>query len=552
MTKLPKTTSRRLVIALVLAIVVWCGIRNFYVPPEYSRAFRSVPDGTEHTLAMKNLMDGYGFTIRLNGVDHPSRYQPWFSLMFVAPALLFAGGNVLCAWYGCFAAGIVALLAAFFLGRKLGGGACGVLLAAVLAVFADFARYTNVPMTEVPYTMLLIFAALAYLKLCESRETRVTDYLLFGVCCAFAGALRSTALVLTALVLVPLWRRRPERKTLWAALAAAALPALAVAAANAIYCQTVFGNFLRSGYQYWEPQNYDHVDATFNWRYIGRNLQGNATTFNLLFLLLPAAATALCWFFLRRRDRQKARLLECFALFVAAVAAVTAAVYLPYYFPYQDRFFVPVRSLMMLCGAAAAALLASSFLRRGGDAALCVTALAVAVFPWPDPHRKELEHDALRSAKIELLTKMSDMLPENAVLLTIFQQGQAEYFFVGRTERKIIPLYRCYEYAEMVTAKRKIPAPPGGYRDLGEKDTLDYLASHGGVRPYPLVCSEAPEEIDKLVRSGVPVYVSEYSLLIHGPVPELEATIRNIAKKYRLVPAGNTANFTFYRLMPRN
>ena len=551
MTKLPTSTLRRLVIALMLAAVVWCGIRNFYVPPEYSRAFRNVPDGVENTLAMKNFMDGHGFTIRLNGVDRPARYQPWFSFMFVAPALLFAGGNVLCAWYGCFAAGVVALLAAFFIGRKLGGGACGVLLAAVLAVFADFARYASVPMTEVPCTMLLMLAALAFLKLCESRETRVADCLLFGVCCAFAGALRSTSLVLAALVIVPLWRRRSERKTCWAALAAAALPVLAVAAANAICNRAVFGEFFRSGYHYWEPRNYDCLDMTFNWRYVGRNLRGHASMLNLWFLLLPAAATAFCWFFLRRRDREKARLLGYFAVFVAAVAAVTAAVYLPYYFPYQDRFFVPVRTLALLCGTAAAALLAESFFRRRGDAALGVTALAVALFPWPDPHREELEHDALRSAKIELLMKMGDTLPDNAVLLTLFPQGPAEYFFVGRTERRIVPLYRCYEYAEMVTAKRKIPAPPGGFGKMTERDASDYLASHGGVRPYPFVYSEAPEELDKLVRSGVPVYVSDYSLLIHGPVPELEGALRRLFEKYRLVPVGNTANFTFYRLTPR-
>ncbi len=94
MFKLP--TPRRILIGLALLLVLCVGVRNFYLPSELSRSFSHVPDGVENTLAMKNLMEGHGFTIRLNGVYYPSRYQPWFSLLFVAPALSFAGGNVLC------------------------------------------------------------------------------------------------------------------------------------------------------------------------------------------------------------------------------------------------------------------------------------------------------------------------------------------------------------------------------------------------------------------------------------------------------------------------
>lgn len=537
-------TTRRVLIALALAAALGCGIRNFYVSPEYSRAFSHVPDSVENTLAMKNLMDGHGFTLRLNGVDHPSRYQPWFSLLFVYPALVFAGGNVLCAWCGVFAAGALALFAAFLVGRKIGGGACGVLLAAVLGVFADFARYANVPMTEVPYAMLLLFAAAAWLNIRLGEKPRVADHLLFGVLCALAGALRSTALVLPILVVLPLWKRRPGWKTAAAVLAAAWLPALAVAAANAIYNRLVFGEFFRSGYHFWDPVNYDYPEMTFGWRFFVGNLQGYANVCNLLFLLLPAVVTAVGWIVLRRRDREAARKLGAFALFVAAVTAVTMAVYLPY-FSYQERFFVPVRALAMLCAAAAAALTAADFLRRKSEAVLIAVALAVALAPWGDPCAEQLKHDSLRSAKIDLLIRMRETLPENAVLLTVFQQGAAEYFFVGRSGRRIIPFFRCYEYAQMVTAKRRMAPPPGGFGNMELSEANRYLAEHGGARPYPTVYSEAPEEVDRLIRSGVPVYVSGYTLLIHRPAREL-------GKRYDLVPAGGSEVFKVFRLTPRS
>ena len=70
-----------------------------------------------------------------------------------------------------------------------------------------------------------------------------------------------------------------------------------------------------------------------------------------------------------------------------------------------------------------------------------------------------------------------------------------------------------------------------------------HVAEHGGVRPYPLVYSEAPEKVDELIRSGVPVYITGYTLLIHRPAREL-------AQKYDLVPAGKSEAFAFFRLMP--
>ena len=149
-----------------------------------------------------------------------------------------------------------------------------------------------------------------------------------------------------------------------------------------------------------------------------------------------------------------------------------------------------------------------------------------------------------RSAGIQLLRKMHDTLPENAVLLTIFPQGAAEYFFVGNSGRKIIPFFRCYEYAQMVTAKRKLPAPPGGFEHMELAEANTYVAGHGGARPYPLVYSEAPEKVDEMIRSGVPVYISEYTLLIHRPAREL-------SQKYTLVPAGKSEVFAFFRLTPR-
>ena len=535
-------TARKILIALALTLVIINGMRVFYVPSGYSRVFSHVPDSVENTLAMKGLLEGRGYTLRLNGVDHPPRYQPWFSLLFVAPALVFAKGNVLCAWYGCFAAGIVALLAAFLLGRKLGGSACGMMLAAALGVSADFARYANVAMTEVPCTMLLVFAALAWLKLCERKETRVRDHLVFGALCALAGALRSTSLVLPVLVLPPLWKRRPKPKTTLAALAAAWLPAMAVAAANAVYNKLVFGGFFRSGYHFWDPLHYDYFNMTFNGRYLIGNLRGYANNYDLLSLLLPALAAVGCWYFLRRRDREKAREWVCFAVFVAAVAAVTVGVYLPY-FSFQERFFVPVRALVMLGSVSAAAMLAATFMRRRGEAVISLAALAVAFAPWPDPYAEQLEHDELRSAKIALLKTMHETLPENAVLLTIFQQGAAEYFFVGDTKRRIVPFFRCYEYAQMVTAKHRMPPPPGGFRDMEMSAANRHIAAHGGEWAYPLVYDEAPAEIDGLIRSGVPVYVSDYTLLIHRPARELR-------RRYDLVPAGRSGIFAFYRLMP--
>jgi len=305
---------------LLAAILVSAAFR-FYQPPEAARALSHVPDGVECTLAMRNLLDGHGFTLRLNGVDYPSRYQPWFSLFWVAPALLFADGNVLWAWTGCFAAALAAVAAAFELGRRIGGAACGLLLAAALAVFADFARFANVVMTEVPCTFLMICAALRWIRLCGETRVRFGSYLLFGLWCALAGALRSSALVLAALAILPLVKRSPDRRSAAGALAAAWLPAIAVAAANAVWNKVVFGEFLRSGYHFWDPYSYDTLSTTFHWRYLAPNLSDYASQLNLLFLLIPALFLGAALPLLRRRVPEAARKLSAYAVFTAAAPA---------------------------------------------------------------------------------------------------------------------------------------------------------------------------------------------------------------------------------------
>lgn len=534
---------RRVVVVLLLLLIAGHGAYFFYLSPELSRAFSHVPDGVEYTLAMQNLLDGHGYTLHLNGVDYPSRYQPWFSLLFVAPALLFAGGNVLCAWFGCFASGVVAIFAAFELGRRLGGVWCGLLLASVLGVFADFARFANVVMTEVPYTMLVIFAAVRWLKLCGRTETRTSDYLLFGLWCALAGALRSTALVLSGIVLLPLVKRRPRPAAAAKSLAAAWLPSLAVAAANLVYNKLVFGEFLRSGYHFWEPLPYDYPELTFGWKILVGNLSAYATRLNLWYLLIPALVfvSFRLW---GRPAPEAAKKLDAYALFVAAVAGITAAVYLPY-FSVQERFFLPVRTLLMFGAAAAAAVAVASNFRKAAPAALGVASLLLSFAPWPDPGAEQQPHDRLRSAKIATLCRISETLPENAVLLTVFQQGAAEYFFAGRSARRIIPMYRCYEYAQMVTAPRRVPPPPGGFSAIEDQNSRRYIADHGGARPYPLVFSEAPERIDALISSGTPVYVTSYTPMVST------YAYRVLSKRYRGVPAPRgDAPFAVFRLLP--
>lgn len=534
---------RGIVVALLLLLIAGHGAYFFYLSPGLSRAFSHVPDGVEYTLAMRNLLDGHGYTLRLNGADYPSRYQPWFSLLFVAPALLFAGGNVLCAWFGCFAAGVVAIGAAFELGRRLGGVWCGLLLAAVLGVFADFARFASVVMTEVPYTMLVVFAAVRWLKLCGRPETRTSDYLWFGLWCALAGALRSTGLVLSGIVLLPLLKRRPGRVAAAKALAAAWLPSLAVAAANLVYNKLVFGEFLRSGYHYWEPLPYDYPELTFGWKIFVDNLSAYATRLNLWFLLIPALVFAALRI-LGRPAPEAAKKLDAYALFVAAVAGITAAVYLPY-FSVQERFFLPVRVLLLLGAAAAAAVAVASNFRRWAPAVLVAAALVLTFAPWPDPGAEQHPHDRLRSAKIATLCRIRETLPENAVLLTVFPQGAAEYFFAGRSVRRIIPMYRCYEYAQMVTAPRRVPPPPEGFSAIEDQRSRQYIADHGGARPYPLVFSEAPERIDALISSGTPVYVTSYTPMVST------YAYRVLSKRYRGVPAPRgDAPFAVFRLLP--
>jgi hypothetical protein len=431
---------------------IWCGILRHYTAGAIILAAAAVAIGLGSSAFEAYGADAYGYVSQAHLwaagdlVQHeplalrvpwpeaewtfsPLGYRPGLNRGTIAPTyppglpLFMAGFLLLFGQDGPFFVvplfGGVAIAAAFLLGRRVAGEACGLATAVLLLTDSVFLFHLKEPLSDVPATAWWLLAMLL--------ASTPTPWLIF-----LAGLAASAAIV-TRPNLVPLaailgmcvlfysakeWRPRLFNAFLFSA---AVVPGcLAIGVINA----KLYGSPLLSGY--------GDTSVLFSTRYFRTNVAQYSRW--LLDVETPFVLLApLGWFFLKRReasceDRRfgvQGKFSNVIIMFVAGLFACYAT-----YVPFDNwtflRFLLPaIALLLLLCGLTVVELAERlrSFFPRYLLAACFVVFLA---WRWDAMGLKPLQPHARRSAVIG--EYVQDHLPPNAVVLSLFHAGSIRYY----------------------------------------------------------------------------------------------------------------------------
>ena len=345
----------------------------------------------------------------------PLGYRPGLVPSTIVPTyppglpLIMAGFIKVLGSFGAFIVvpllGSVAVVATFFLGRRIGGAACGLIGAMLLSTSPIFLYQLREPMSDVPVTAWWLVATLLV-----ATPTAVS---------ALGGGLAASIAIVTRPNLVPLaavlalfvlccsgslLRTRLRNAV---AFAVGVLPGcIGLALLN----RSLYGSPLESGY--------GSTAVLFKLEHISTNLSSYprwlVETETPLILLAVVALwlirTSLSW------------------LFVAIIATLCASY--AFYQPFDNwtylRFLLPAVALMLILTGAAILRLSARLASRSARWAVAAVCLAVMAWRWDNAGMQPPHPNDRRFAVVGEFVR--DALPANAILLSMQHSGSIRYY----------------------------------------------------------------------------------------------------------------------------
>ncbi|MBX7139180.1 MAG: glycosyltransferase family 39 protein [Oligoflexia bacterium] len=331
-TKLTRAEGCGLVAGLVSVMLV-CGTSM-----EHAGELQIVPDSGEYVLGGWSLLHTGRFQIDVGGIFQPPRYPPWFSLVMVVPAFL-GSANLGAAIFLTLAYLLIGAVAAFLVGRRLGGEVGAMLAIPALLVLPGFSHFSREILTYVPTASLCVLALLLYLQLSRS-DLRFGQYLIAGFLCALIMSFRPLGIFCTIPFALRILMERRGRVLSLAGLLI--LPVILVLLTLA-YNRGTFGGALYSGYRYWLPDYYEQLSNTFGWGYFKQNWKVFFSHSGMPLLLVLGFSPVLL-----RRDSD--RDLSAALFFFALCGLPLIILHLFYFYP-AVVFTLPAGALLAVLGA---------------------------------------------------------------------------------------------------------------------------------------------------------------------------------------------------------
>ena len=530
-------TLQRTVLAVAILVLI-LDFFGLYVPAKFGTCWLVIPDALENSFCSDNFLQEGRFGFYLNGVFHPSRYLPWFPLLFLAPFQALSG-DVYGAVYGSWTAA-AGLAAVMFLscqqttvrpgpagGRDCARGAlAGLLTFPVLLLSSFFIALTGYAMTEVPYLFFCVWAMILWTRLAVRPGVDLPSLAGCAVLIALGGSVRSSAYPMLLLPYILIFMREKDWKRRFLLWSLVALPTVLVLLASNAFNWAVFGSPFRTGYHFWCPVPYDFMSLTFHPRYAVQYLPRlvREKGFWLTMALLSVCAV---WFFASRASRKEKiwhisswTAWEASMAFALLQSLIIFVLYIFYFF-YDKRMYLPILVMVLPPAASAAAHLLRMVFRKQRTANWILAAAAV-LLQIVVMHNLNDYHKAIRSipddrTKLEIL---SSMLPGNAILLSTFNPAVADKFFQHGTDRRIIPVNRIHEYTDKIAAPQKVHVCDPPPRDAFDNLAPGLLSQPGCYLPFPYALSDGPAFLDEILKEPVPVY------FITGPNRQVPAEIR--------------------------
>ena len=506
----------RYALALILLLVVTVIV--LYESPYSASNLAIAPDSVEYATSAWRIVHEGRYAITINGTAYPPRYPPGFALFALAPAYLFSGQDPGHGIYGILFWSVVGVLAAFAIGRRLGGLPGGLMAGTAVLLLPDYRHYSQIIMSDATSTAVTLVLLLAYLRLTAAPHNW-KGWLCAGVLAAMAASIRPTSLSATLPFLLLAVRVPPRRQFLANGLLFL-LPILLLGASQMFYNNWAFGTPFRSGYQFWCPVPYDYTHLTFGFSHLPLN--ANAAWQSGLFFLLPAVV--IMFLGLHRSaphtDSEVTTSRDCLRFILFSAAPLTLFHF--FYFFDDPRFFLPVTGpLAALAGAMIGALLQ----RISNRIAVVTAASALILLLFLELSRPNAE--PTRRHTVDLL---DDTLPKKALLISHTDPVYLDFFLNREAERVVLPLSRDVEYASKIVAPARIPAPdppPAHARD----HRCPGILNGGGLDVVTAVASEPAgvKAIDAALDAGTPVFLDTTHL--H---PAQLPIIEGLQRRYRV------------------
>ena len=357
---------------LIAVVVLILDIFGLYVPARFGTCWLVIPDALENAFCADNFIREGRYGFYLNGVLHPSRYLPWFPLLFLAPFQALTGdvyGAVYGSWFA--AAGLAAVM--FLSCRQTTvrpgpagardaacGGLAGLLTFPVLLLSSFFIALTGYAMTEIPYLLFCVWAMILWTRLAVRPGVDVPSLIWCSVLIALGGSVRSSAYPMLALPCLLIFVRERSWKRRFLLWLLAALPTALVLLASNIFNWCVFGSPFRTGYHFWCPVPYDFMTLTFHPRYAMEYLP-RLVREKGFFLTMALLTVCAAWFCVSRAARKeklwslpKWTAWEASMAFALLQSAVIFVLYIVYFF-YDKRMYLPILVMVLPPAASAAA-----------------------------------------------------------------------------------------------------------------------------------------------------------------------------------------------------
>jgi len=530
--------QRAFLVAAILILAV--DILGLYVPAKFGTCWLVIPDSLENAFCADNFLREGRYGFYLNGVFHPSRYLPWFPLLFLAPFQAITG-DLYGAVYGCWfaAAGLAAVMfcscwqTAVRPGqpgeRDVSRGAlAGLLTFPVLLLSSFFIALTGYAMTEVPYLLFCVSAMVLWTRLAVRPGIDMASLMWCAVLIALGGSVRSSAYPMLLLPYILIFMREKSWKRRFLLWFLSALPTVLVLLASNIFNWRVFGSPFRTGYHFWCPVPYDFMSLTFNSSYAAEYLPRliREKGFWLTMALLSVCAA---WFVASRSARGEKLLQirpwtawEASMAFALLQSLIIFILYIFYFF-YDKRMYLPILVMVLPPAASAGASLLRMIIRRRYIVNWILAGAAI-VLQLVVMHNLNDYHKAIRAipddrSKLETLDLI---LPGDAILLSTFNPAVSDMFFQRGTDRKIIPVNRIHEYSDKIAAPQKVKACDPPPRNAVDNLAPGLLEQPGCYLPFPYALSDDPALLRDQLKKDAPVFFITGKNLVAPP--EIQAT----------------------------
>lgn len=494
--------SRWATLATIIAVLLSCVLatRRMYCTPYCASDLHIKPDAIEYAVCAQRIATLGRYDMDFNGESLPPHSTPWFS-MLLAPIYFVARGELGNGIWAILAFAVLGVVVMHRTGTQLAGAVGGAAAALALLALPRYTLAAREIMTDIPGAVLGLVCLWLFVRWSGSKP-RIRDSLIAGALVALAFAIRSVYLSLLLPFAWRAWRSREHRAVNFAALLA---PLAIVLAVNAFYNQTTFGDWRRTGYQFWCAVPYDYFDLVFSLSYFRTNLESLLVPEALWPMALGAfGALAI----LIRRPPHWREVLG----FSAVTAAPIVAVHLLYFFA-DTRFFLYLLALSMVIGGIGCAALLPARVREQPLIALALLACAFPALP-PLADRMSWGFDERfppRRTTAELVFRET---PDDAIVICDLEAPYLAALAPPGSRRTFLAATRRIEFASKVVVLEAVP------RELAlPVDAFDHAApgllAHGGRWAVLRPADRMHDQIEAWVRAGKPVFFET----LYVPIP---------------------------------